>query len=127
MFSLLSPGLVELIHGAALNPGELTGCARDRSLEGALLPVGNRLPYGLIEDAYALAAFYGEAIAGGHCFNDGNKRTAFQAMDVCLDLNGIQITWKVEDVGDRIILLSQGKPTADALAEWLKTQGVSGG
>lgn len=120
MFSLLSPELVELIHDEVLNPGELVGRARDKSLEGALSRVDNRLAYGLIDDAFALAAYYAEAIAQGHCFNDGNKRTAYQSMDVCLDVNGIAINWTVEDVADRIILLAQGKLEAEDFAHWLR-------
>ena len=121
MFKLLSPELVELIHDEVLNPGELAGRARDKSLEGALSRVDNRLAYGMIEDAFTLAAFYAEAIAQGHCFNDANKRTAHQSMDVCLDLNGIAISWNVGDVADRIILLAQGNLEAEDLAEWLRT------
>ena len=120
MFRLLSADLVDLIHDEVLNPGELAGRARDKSLEGALSRVDNRLAYGMISDAFALAAFYAEAIAQGHCFNDGNKRTAHQSMDVCLDLNGIAITWRVEDTADRIILLAQSKLAAEDLAEWLR-------
>ena len=43
-------------------------------------------------------------------------------MDVCLDLNGIQISWEVENVANRIILLAQGKLSPDDLAAWLKEQ-----
>jgi death-on-curing protein len=120
VFSLLSPELVELIHDEVLNPGELVGRARDKSLEGALSRVGNRLAYGLIDDAFALAACYAEAIAQGQGFNDGNKRTAYQSMDVCLDVNGIALNWTVEDVSDRIILLAQGKLEAEGFAHWLR-------
>ena len=120
MFSLLSPELIELIHDEVLNPSELMGRARDKSLEGALSRVDYRLAYGLIDDAFALAACYAEVIAQGHCFNDGNKRTAFQSMDVCLDVNGIAINWTVEDVADRIILLAQGKLEAEDFAHWLR-------
>ena len=63
MFRLLSPELIELINDEVLNPGELVGRARDKSLEGALSRVDNRLAYGLIGDAFALAACYAEAIA----------------------------------------------------------------
>lgn len=122
MLRLLSPDLVEIIHDEVLNPGELAGRARDKSLEGALSRVDSRLAYGLIEDAFTLAAFYAEAIAQGHCFNDANKRTAHQTMDVCLNLNGIEIIWEVEGVAGRIILLAQGKLEADELAEWLRKQ-----
>ncbi|MDB4240944.1 type II toxin-antitoxin system death-on-curing family toxin [Yoonia sp.] len=116
----MSPELVELIHDEVLNPGELVGRAHDKSLEGALSRVDYRLAYGLIDDAFALAACYAEVIAQGHCFNDGNKRTAYQSMDVCLDVNGIAINWTVEDVADRIILLAQGKLEAEDFAQWLR-------
>ena len=121
MFRLLSPDLVELIHDDVLNPNELAGRARDTSLEGALSRVDNRLSYGMIEDVFALAAFYAEAVAQGHCFNDGNKRTAFRSMYAALVLNGVDIFFETEDVADRIILLAQGKLEAEKLAEWLRT------
>ncbi len=43
-----------------------------------------------------------------------------KSMDVCLDLNGITITWNVEDVADSIILLTQGKLAAGELENWLR-------
>jgi death-on-curing protein len=119
---LLSPDLVETIHDAVLNPGELKGRARDKSLEGALARVENRLAYGMIADAFDLAATYAVVIATGHCFNDGNKRTAHQSMDVCLDLNGIEIAWETEEVGRIIIEAAQGKIEAQDLAEWLRAR-----
>jgi death-on-curing protein len=121
-FILLSPELVETIHDAVLNPGELPGRARDKSLEGALARVENRLAYGMISDAFDLAATYAVVIATGHCFNDGNKRTAHQSMDVCLDLNGIEIAWETEEVGRIIIEAAQGKLEAQDLAEWLRAR-----
>ena len=60
-------------------------------LKAALSRVDNRLKYGLIDDIYSLAASYAAAISQAHCFNDGNKRTAFQVMDLILDLNGINV------------------------------------
>lgn len=53
-FILLTPDLVEVIHDAVLNPGELPGRARDTSLERALGRVDNRLAYGLIADSSTL-------------------------------------------------------------------------
>ena len=94
--------------------------AGDKSLEGALSRVENRLNYGLVEDIYSLAASYAVAVSQAHCFNDGNKRTAFQVMDLILDLNGINVTWDVEVVGQKIVLLSQSKLDAADLAQWLR-------
>ena len=120
-FRLLTPELVEAIHDAVLNPGELQGRALNKSLEGALARVDNRLAYGMIDDAFALAAAYAIAIAQGHCFNDANKRTAHQSMDVCLDLNGIQITWTATEIGPIIIRAAQGLLDEGELAHWLRT------
>ena len=82
--------------------------------------MGNRLGYELIEDAFDLAAMYAVAIATGHCFNDANKRTGHQAMDTCLDINGIQIAWTVEELGPLIVEVAQGKVDEAALAGWLR-------
>ena len=119
---LLPPDLVEAIHDSVLNQGELQGRARDKSLEGTLAPIDHRLAYGMIEDAFDLAAAYAVAIATGHCFNDGNKRTAHQCMDVCLDLNGIEIAWDTVDVGDTIIAAAQRQIDAQDLADWLRVR-----
>lgn len=123
---LLSPELVEAIHDVVLNPGELAGRAQDKSLDAALARVENRLAYGMTEDAFDLAAAYAMAIARGHCFNDGNKRTAYQSMDVCLDLNGVEIAWAVEEVGPMIIRCAQGLVEDVELAEWLRDRAMAG-
>ena len=110
------------IHDQVLNPGELPGLALDKSLEGALARVENRLAYDMIGDAYDLAAAYAVAIAQGHCFNDANKRTAHQSMDVCLDLNGIQINWTATEIGPVIIRAAQRLMDEGELAEWLRSR-----
>ena len=119
-FLLLSVDHIIAIHYEVLEPNELQGMAGDKSLEGALSRVDNRLKYGLIEDIYSLAASYATAISQAHCFNDGNKRTAFQVMDLILDLNGIHVIWDVEEVGQKIVLLSQSKLDETDLAQWLR-------
>ena len=106
-FILLSVDHIIAIHDEVLEPSELQGMAGDKSLEGALSRVDNRLKYGLIDDIYSLAASYAAAISQAHCFNDGNKRTVFQVMDLILDLNGINVIWDVEAVGQKMVLLSQ--------------------
>ena len=123
---LLSPDLGEAIHDEVLNPGELAGRAQDKSLEAALARVDNRLAYGMIADAFDLAAAYAMAVARGHCFNDGNKRTAFRSMQVCLYLNGVVLTWDAEDVGPMIVRCAQGLVEDGDLAEWLRDRALAG-
>lgn len=119
-FTLLSADIVIALHDAALNPGEIAGLAKDKSLDGALGRVDNRLVYGMIGDVFDLAAAYATAISRGHCFNDSNKRTAFDSMNFCLELHGIQITWNTEEAGTQIIALAQGLTEEDDLAAWLR-------
>lgn len=120
-YLLPSAELVEEIHDIVLNPGELPGRARDKSLESALARVENRLAYGMIDDVYALAAAYAMAVAQGHCFNDANKRTAYRVMQVVLDWNGgIEPDVPEDMMGDKIIALAQGHIDDGQLAEWLR-------
>ena len=119
-YELLTVDLVDAIHDAVLNPGELTGRAQHKSLEGALARVENRLAYGMINDVFDLAAAYAIAIAQGHCFNDANKRTAHLAMDICLDLNGVQAAWQYQEIGPVIIRAAQGLLDEGELAHWLR-------
>ena len=121
-FVLLTPDIVERLHDAALNPGELPGRAGHKSLDGALARVDNRLAYGMIDDVFALAAAYAVAVATGHVFNDGNKRSAFRAMDFCLHANGVRIIWDAKTIGDQIIRLAQGHLAEDDFANWLRRQ-----
>ena len=117
---LLTPDLVDAIHDAVLNPGELRGRAGDKSLDAALARVDNRLAYGLIGDVFDLAAAYAAAIAQGHCFNDGNKRTAFRAMFAVLRLNGVGMEFDAVETGEKIIALAQRKLDEVDLALWLR-------
>jgi death on curing protein len=120
--ALISPELVEAIHDGVLNPGELEGRARDKSLEGALARVDHRLAYGLIADVFDLAAACAVAIAQGHCFNDANKRTAFRSMQIVLVLNGYDPDWNTEETGQWIIRVAQGAAGEAELADWLRGQ-----
>jgi death-on-curing protein len=126
-FLLLSVDHIIAIHDEVLEFNEFQGMAGDKSLEGALSRVDNRLKYGLMDDIYSLAASYSAAISQTHCFNDGNKRTAFQVMDLILDLNGINVTWEVEEAGQKIVLLSQSKLDEAELAQWLRRVCVNTG
>jgi len=121
-FVLLSVEHVIAIHDRVLDDHELQGMAGGKFLDGALARVENRLNFGLIEDVFALGASYAAAISQAHCFNDGNKRTAFQVMDLVLDLNGVQIIWNTEVIGQKVILLAQSRLGETDFADWLRVQ-----
>ncbi|WP_395543174.1 type II toxin-antitoxin system death-on-curing family toxin [Neotabrizicola sp. sgz301269] len=119
-YVLLSVELVDDLHNAILNPGELPGRAQDKSLDAALARVDNRLAYGMVNDIFDLAGAYAVALARGLCFNDGNTRTAFRVMDACLVLNGITTLWNTEEIGQIIIRCAQGLMEGGDLADWLR-------
>lgn len=117
---LVSSAAVLALHDAVLNPNELAGMAGDKSLDAVLGRVINRLQYGLVDDVFDLAATYAQVLAVGHVFNDGNKRTAFTVMDICLVQNGIQPTYDVIEAADMIIRTARRAVDEKQLAQWLR-------
>ena len=111
---------VYLIHEQVINTHELQGIAGNKSLEAVLARIDNRLNYGLIQDVYELAACYAAYIAVGHVFNDANKRTAYSAMKICLDINNVDNHFETEVIGQKIIQLAQRAIDERELAHWLR-------
>ena len=126
-FVLLTVDQVIAIHDHVLDDHELQGMAGGKYLDGALARVENRLSYGLIEDVFALGASYAAAVSQAHCFNDGNKRTAFQVMDLVLDLNGVPMVWDTEVVGQKMIALAQSSLDEADFADWLRREAIAMG
>ncbi len=62
--------------------------------------------------------FYG--ILTGHPFVDGNKRTAFECLDVFLRLNGKSLIATKEDLWKALHEISEGKLDAEKSIAWLK-------
>lgn len=117
---------VLLIHDRVIGAHELQGMAGNKSLEAVIARVENRMHYGMIEDVYELAACYASYIAIGHVFNDANKRTAYAALRVCLELNAVDIQMgTVEEVGDMIIRVAQRQVDEKELASWLRRKASS--
>ena len=108
------------LHDKVLNPGEIRGLAGDRSLSGALGRVENRIAYGLIGDVHDLAAAYAVALARGHVFNDGNKRTAFVVLVAFLERNGHEFTATNAEVVSIMLALAGGDLSEAELASWIE-------
>ena len=121
MFTLLDCETVIALNKRVLLPEELCGLASDKSLPACLGRVDNRLAYGFINDVIDLGVAYAEAISQGHCFLDGNKRTAFACMDVVFVLHGVAITWPTTETGDQIIALAQRKLEAADFGRWIRS------
>ena len=121
----LTADQVIAIHGRVILPDELQGMARNKSIEAVLGRIENRLAYGLMGDAFDLAACYVCYIAIAYCFHDANKRTAHTSMQLVLALNEIVIDYDVVQMGDKIIAAAQGFIEEDELAVYLRRLAVS--
>ena len=71
-------------------------------------------------DIAALAAAYGWGIARNHPFIDGNKRTAFVAIELFLQLNGGALHASDADCVLTMLSVAAGDLPEDALADWLR-------
>ena len=100
-------------HGGA--PG-----TRDLGLfESALARPRNLALYGG-PDAAALAAAYGCGIARNHPFVDGNKRTAFVAVELFLALNGLELMADDSACVLTMLAVAAGSMDEAAFAAWLR-------
>lgn len=70
--------------------GGLPGVHQDR-LEGVVSRVDSRISYMQMVDIFEIAALYMIALAKGHAFNDGNKRTALAVSLAFLKFQRIDI------------------------------------
>lgn len=107
--------------GMASPPKE--GCV-ERSIAGAI----NASLYSSQDDegepdlllAAAHLLFY---VAKNHCFADGNKRLAWEAMVRVLDMNGIRIEADQTDAGDLVEAVASGERTVRDILLWLYEPG----
>jgi death-on-curing protein len=88
-------------------------------LASALAAPRNRFGYG-DDDVFTLAAAYAFALVRNHPFVDGNKRTAFTAAGVFLELNGQRLVAPETDAVAAVIALVTGDMDAAGFADWLR-------
>jgi death-on-curing protein len=88
-------------------------------LESALARPRNAWGYG-VTDLCALAAALGHGIARNHPFVDGNKRTAFVAVETFLILNGVELTAGDADCVVAMLDLAAGEMSEEEFAAWLR-------
>ena len=116
----LDAAVLRAVHEAQLAEHGGGSGERDAGLfESALARPQNLAAYGEA-DAPALAASYGFGIARNHPFVDGNKRTAFVAMELFLDLNGYDLLADDADCVMTMLRLAAGQLGEDEFAAWIR-------
>jgi death-on-curing protein len=109
-----------LLHEESLADfGGGSGLRDEGLLDSALARPLQLLAYGQ-PDIADLAASYAFGLAKNHPFVDGNKRTAFMAMTLFLELNGVQCTAPPADATVIMLELAAGGRSEAQLARWIR-------
>lgn len=69
----------------------------------------------LFEKAAALV----ESVVRNHPFVDGNKRMAWECLDITLEMNGFRVTASADQSFDLMMRIIERKVTVQDIAEWL--------
>ncbi len=117
----LSADVLLAVHEEQLAEHGGAAGVRDLGLfESALARPQNVAAYGN-PDAADLAASYGVGLAKNHPFIDGNKRTAFVAVELFLALNGHELMADDADCVLTMLAVAAGSLDEPGFAAWLRT------
>lgn len=116
----LQRDVVIAIHETQLaEHGGRTGVRDAGLLESALARPENLAAYGT-PDVAELAAAYGYGISRNHAFIDGNKRTAYVAAELFLELNGFRLTADDAACVLTMLAVAAGDITEAGFGDWIR-------
>jgi len=100
--------------------GGLHGPVNDGPLQSTLARPQNLMAYDATVSIYELSATYGFGFARNHCFADGNKRVALNAIDVFLMCNGVEFEPDEAEAVVMIRAVAAGDVDEKVLASWIE-------
>jgi death on curing protein len=114
------PRVLHAVHDEQLaEHGGGTG-VRDAGLFESAINRPQQLAHYGTPDVSELAAAYGYGISRNHPFIDGNKRTAFVALEMFLVLNGHELVADDADCVLTILAVAAGDIAESDLADWVR-------
>jgi death-on-curing protein len=117
----LSKPLILAVHDEQLaEHGGAIGVRDDGLLDSALARPLNRAGYAE-PDIAELAAVYALALARNHPFIDGNKRTAYVALETFLVLNGARFSVSDAEAVVMMLAMASGEIDDTAFIDWVRT------
>ncbi len=121
----IASGVLYAVHAEQLSEhGGLAGLRDANALESAIARAEQLAHYGS-PDVADLAAAYGFGIARNHPFSDGNKRTAFVAVELFLALNGFDLLASDADCVVHMLELAAGNLSEADFADWIRANSQS--
>ena len=116
----IDPAVILAVHEEQLaEHGGGAGLRDAGLLDSALARPVNLAAYG-DPDVAELAAAYGFGLARNHPFVDGNKRTAFVAVELFLAINGWALAATDADCVLTMLALAAGDLDEPGFADWLR-------
>ena len=121
----LDAALIHAVHEEQLAEHGGGGGVRDANLLASALARPEQLSHYGTPDVADIAASYGFGISRNHPFVDGNKRTAFVAVELFLALNGFDLMASDADCVVNMLDLAVGNLPESAFADWVR-QNIQG-
>jgi death-on-curing protein len=116
----LDASILLAVHDEQLvEHGGISGVRDNGMFESALAKPQNLVAYGE-PDFAELAAAYGFGLAKNHPFLDGNKRTAFVAVELFLRLNGYVLQAEDATCVLTILAVADGEINEENFAAWIR-------
>jgi death on curing protein len=116
----IDPGVIIAVHEEQLaEHGGAVGVRDAGLLDSALARPRQLAAYGT-PDVADLAAAYGFGLARNHPFVDGNKRSAFVAVELFLHLNGHMLQAGDADCVMVMLRLAAGEIDEPTITAWLR-------
>ena len=120
----LEAGVLRAVHDEQLAEHGGAAGVRDNGLfESALARPRQLASYG-DPDLADLAAAYGYGLAKNHPFVDGNKRTAFVAVELFIDCNGHALVADDADCVLTMLAVAAGTMDEAQFADWIRQHTV---
>ncbi|HYN54679.1 MAG TPA: type II toxin-antitoxin system death-on-curing family toxin [Methylotenera sp.] len=121
----LNNAVLMAVHDEQLaEHGGIAGVRDEGMFISAMSRAQNIAAYGA-PDIAELAAAYGVGIAKNHPFLDGNKRTAFVAVELFLMLNGFILKANDVDCILTMLAVASGDLNEADFASWIRLNSVS--
>jgi death on curing protein len=99
--------------------GGLAGMRDEGLLDSALARRKNLYAYEGIQDIRRLGVSYVVGILRNHPFSDGNKRVAFVALNIFLNLNGLRLKVDPLEAGNTFFAAAAGEISEEDLGAWV--------
>lgn len=116
----IDPRAIIAIHDEQLAEHGGGAGVRDASLLASALARPANLAAYEKPDAAALAASYAVGLAKNHPFVDGNKRTAFVALELFLSLNGFDLIANDVECVTSMLAVASSEIDEATLADWIR-------